>query len=350
MGVFVIQSFVRAQTIGWMILSSAVFQGSASAQPAVGKEASSLDPRAVKLFEEGRALMNEGKYGIACLKLEESLRIQTGIGTLYNAGHCHEKLGHTAKAWRRFRDAASEAAAAKDVDRAAAAQERADALETTLMKLIIDLSPGAQAIAGLELSRDGNPVPREEWGVAVPVDPGNYRVGATAPGRRDWSSVVIVREPGKVVAVSVPELPVKESASPSEEPGERAIIPGIALAMGAVAGVATGIGLTVAANRESDDALAQKNAMNARGAPLCNAYLPSDNQTASECNALRNALSDADTFSNTAVVAYVIGGLAAAGTAVYAFWPAPKGRKTTVVRPVPVVTGREGGLWITGTF
>jgi hypothetical protein len=236
------------------------------------------------------------------------------------------------------------------VDRAAAAQERADALEPTLMKLIIDLSPGARAIAGLELSRDGNPVPREEWGVAVLVDPGNYRVGATAPGRRDWSSVVIVREPGKVVAVSVPELPVKESAPPSEVRGERAIMPGIALSMVAVAGMATGIGLTVAANREADDALAKRNELFNRKAPFCNAYLPSDNKTAADCNVLREALSDKDSYTNTAVVAYVIGGFAAAGTAVYAFWPVSKSRKSTVVRPLPVVTGREGGLWITGTF
>jgi tetratricopeptide (TPR) repeat protein len=304
----------------------------------------------VALFQEARALMSESKYGAACPKFEESLRIQPGIGTLYNIADCYEKLGHTAKAWRRFREAASEAASSGDAVRAAAAQERADALEPLLMKLSIDLSAGARAIAGLTLSRDGSPVPRGEWGVAVPVDPGNYRVSATAPGRRDWSSVVIVREPGKIVAVSVPDLPVKESPSPGEVRGERAIMPGIALAMVAVAGVATGIGLTVAANREYDDALAQKNAMNARGAPLCNAYLPSDNQTASECNALRDALSDTDTFSNTAVVAYLIGGLAATGMAVYAFWPAPKGHKTTLVRPVPVVTGREGGLWITGTF
>jgi hypothetical protein len=294
--------------------------------------------------------MSQGKFGAACPKFEESLRIQPGIGTLYNIADCYEKLGHSAKAWRRFREAASKAAAAGDIERAAAAQERADALEPLLMKLSIDLSARARTIAGLELSRDGSPVPRDEWGVAVPMDPGNYRVSATAPGRREWSSVVIVREPGKVVAVSVPELPVKESAPAGEVRGERAIMPGIALAMVAVAGVATGIGLTVVANRKSDDALAQKNAMDARGAPLCNNYLPSDNQTASECAALHESLSDKNAYSNTAVVAYVIGGLAAAGTAVYAFWPTPKNRKSTVVHPVPVITGKEGGLWLTGTF
>jgi hypothetical protein len=182
------------------------------------------------------------------------------------------------------------------------------------------------------------------------MDPGNYRVSATAPGRREWSSVVIVREPGKVVTVSVPELPVKESAPPGEMRGERSIMPGISLTMVAVAGVATGIGLTVAANSAAEDALTKRNALAARKAPFCNAYLPSDSQTASECNALRETLSDKDFFSNAAIIAYVMGGLAAAGIGVYASWPTPRGRKTTVVRPVPVVTGTGGGLWIAGTF
>ena len=350
MGVFVAQHFARVQVIAWIGLSAALFQGRAAAQPADAKEAPSLDPRAVELFREGRALMSEGKYGAACAKLEESLRRQRGIGTLYNTADCYEKLGHTAKAWRHFRDAASEATSAGQADRAAAAQERADALEPTLMKLSIGVSAGARAIAGLELSRDGNPVPREEWEVAVPVDPGNYRVSATAPGRREWSSVVVVREPGKVVQVSVPELAVKESAPPDEAREERSVMPAIMLTGAAIAGVATGIGLTVAANRAADDALALRNALDSRGAPLCNAYLPSDNETASQCSALREMLSDQGTYTNTAVVAYVLGGLAASGAVVYAFWPASKAPRSIVVHPVPVVTGREGGLWITGTF
>ncbi|HZF54798.1 MAG TPA: hypothetical protein VE093_39385 [Polyangiaceae bacterium] len=294
--------------------------------------------------------MSEGKYGAACAKFDESLRIQRGIGALYNAAGCYEKLGHTAKAWRGFRDAASAAAASGDAERAAAAQERADALEPTLMKLSIIVSAGARAITGLELNRDGSPVPREEWGVAVPVDPGNYRVSATAPGRREWNSVVIVREPGQVVAVTVPELTVKESALTSETRGERSPIPVIALTMGAAASVATGIGLNIAANSKAEDALAIRNGLVARNAPLCDAYLPSDHRTRDDCNALRAVLSDHDSFSNIAVVAYVLGGLAATGTAVYAFWPSPKIRRSAVVRLTPVVTGRERGFWLTGTF
>lgn len=341
-----VQRFTRVLAIGWVSLSSILLHGRAAAQPVAGE---SVDPRAMELFQEGRALTTEGKYGAACAKFEESLRLRRGIGTLYNLADCYEKLGHTAKAWRGFRDAASEAATSGQPERAAAAQERADALEPSLLKLRILVSSEAQATAGLTLSRDGDRVPQDEWGIAVPVDPGNYRVSATAPGRREWSSAVIVREPGKVVVVSIPDLALHEVEVESAPPSKNTIII-LSGAMVSVAALATGIGLTVAANSKAEDALAMKNALDSRGAPLCNAYLPSDTVTATECNALQDALSDRDSFSDAAVVAYVVGGLAAAGTAAYALWPTPKNRKSTVVRPVPVVTGREGGLWFTGTF
>lgn len=350
MGVFVARRFARMPAIAWICLLSVLIQGSAAAQPTAEKQLTAVDSQAVALFEEGKALMSEGMHGTACAKFEESLRIQRGIGALYHTGNCYAKLGHTAKAWRHFREAASRAAAAGKADQAAAAQEEADKLEPKLMKLRIDLSAGAQTIAGLHLSRDGNPVPREEWGAAMPVDPGNYRVSATAPGRREWSTAVVVREPGKVVQVSIPELAIKESAPIRETREERSDMPTIMLAGVAIAGMATGIGLTVAANRASDDAVAQRNELIARKAPFCNAYLPSDTQTASECKALHEALSDKGSYTNGAVVAYVIAGLATAGAAVYAFWPTPKNHKSTVVCPLPVVTGREGGLWITGIF
>jgi serine/threonine-protein kinase len=295
--------------------------------------------------------MSEGKYGAACAKFDESLRIQRGIGALYNAAGCYEKLGHTAKAWRGFRDAASAAAASGDAERAAAAQERADALEPTLMRLNITVSAGVRTISGLELSRDGNPVPREEWGVAAPVDPGNYRVSATAPGRRGWSSVVVVREPGKVVEVSVPELAVMESAPPDEARGKRSIMPAIILSGVAIAGMATGAGLTVAANRKSDDAVGISNAMISRAAPACNSYSPNDSQTASECATLLNTLREHDAFHNGAVASYTVGGVALGAAVVYLLlWPGPKQKQFSGAQVTPIVTQTEHGIRIQGHF
>ena len=68
------------------------------------------DPAAAQaLFYEARQLMKENKFGLACPKLEESLRLDYGIGTEFNLADCNEKLGRLATAWSQFISVASAA-------------------------------------------------------------------------------------------------------------------------------------------------------------------------------------------------------------------------------------------------
>src|SRR5258708_37292521 len=61
------------------------------------------DPVAARtLFDEGRKLLADGKYDAACPKLEESQRLDPGMGTLVNLAECWEHIGRTALAWARF--------------------------------------------------------------------------------------------------------------------------------------------------------------------------------------------------------------------------------------------------------
>src|SRR5262245_30572765 len=92
------------------------------------------------LFDEGLNLMKQGQFEQACPKLEQSGRIDPGIGTLLYLGECYEKTGRTASAWATFREAASAAQAAGQAERASKAQERAKALEATLSRLTVAAS------------------------------------------------------------------------------------------------------------------------------------------------------------------------------------------------------------------
>ncbi|WP_437585719.1 hypothetical protein [Sorangium sp. So ce1000] len=159
---------------------------------------------AVALFDEGRALMAAGKHAEACPKFAESHAIDPGIGTLFNLSDCYERTGKIATAWIGFRDVAAASLSAGQMERERVARARAAALEPRLSRLQIVVPPEA-AIAGLGLTRDGVAVGRALWGTAVPLDPGEHRIAAAAPGHEPWEVKVTIDKPG-VVSVTVPAL------------------------------------------------------------------------------------------------------------------------------------------------
>ena len=61
--------------------------------------------------------MQQGKYAEACPKLEESMRLDSGIGTQFNLADCNEHIGKLATAWAGFLDVAAAAKAASQPDR-----------------------------------------------------------------------------------------------------------------------------------------------------------------------------------------------------------------------------------------
>jgi hypothetical protein len=155
------------------------------------------------LFGEGRKLADDGHYAEACLKFEESLRLDPGVGTSFNLADCQEHLGRTATAWTRFLEVAAATKREGQLERARVAQARADALEPKLARWVLTVSAPAP---GLVVARDGLAVGAAAWGVAVPVDPGPHRVEATAPDRQSWSREITVPDGPSTTEVSVPAL------------------------------------------------------------------------------------------------------------------------------------------------
>src|SRR5262245_57364431 len=81
--------------------------------PSAARAQSASDPATARvLFAEGRKLLAAKNYAEACPKFEESLRLDSGIGAMYNLADCWEKSGRTASAWAMFLDTAAAARAA----------------------------------------------------------------------------------------------------------------------------------------------------------------------------------------------------------------------------------------------
>jgi len=163
------------------------------------------------LFNQARRAMAEQKYAEACPKLEESLRLEYGLGTLLNLADCEEHAGKLATAWTKFLELAAKARAAGQLDRARIGRERAAALEPKLSNLVIEV-PVDSRVEGLLVQRDGTPIGAAEWGTPIPSDAGTHTIVASAPGRRTWTAQVNVTGGATTARATVPALGAESPA------------------------------------------------------------------------------------------------------------------------------------------
>lgn len=169
------------------------------------------------LFNEGQQLLTAGQLAAACAKLEESQRQDPKLGRLLNVAYCHEQLHRTATAWSEYDQAVAVALQAHQPERESFARGRAAALAAKLSFVRLDLQAGANMT---EVTVDGRPVPREQWPVPFPIDPGSHSLSFGAPGHRAQTQDVTVADTQTVRVVVGPlePLPAVEAAAAAPEP------------------------------------------------------------------------------------------------------------------------------------
>jgi hypothetical protein len=182
-----------------------------SARTALAQTSAADKATAQALFDEGKRLMEAGQVAQACPKFADSEKLDPGVGTLLNLAVCYEKNGQTASAWATYKEAASAAANAGEAAREKYARDHAAGLEPTLAKLTVAVTA---PVDGLEVRRDGVLVPSASFGLALPVDPGDHAVTASAPYHKPWSTTVSVAKNG-TASIQIPTLePAPETTPP----------------------------------------------------------------------------------------------------------------------------------------
>jgi tetratricopeptide (TPR) repeat protein len=276
--------------------------------------ASAADSAAAQsLFEQARTLLAQGHANEACPKLEESQRLDPGTGTLLNLAQCYELTGRLASAWSKYLEAAASARASDSTNREKMARKRAEVLVPRLSKLMIAVAPGAKAIAGLEITRDGQPVGSAQWDQPIAADEGEHVISASAPGRAPFQTTVVVKGEATTATVNVPELARQEAASavPTPAPVQPISAPSplaeqgsglgmqrtLALVAGGIGVVGLGVGTVFALKSKSKHDEAGK---------YCDG---------SECTDPRgvNAGNDAHSAGNVATLGMLVGALGVAG-------------------------------------
>lgn len=324
---------VKAAALG-ALLAAVTLAGIARAEPTPQEKI-----LAQTLFDDGRAKMIAGDYHAACPKLAESYRLDPAPGTLLNLGMCHEAEGRLATAYAEIGEAFSRAIRDGRSDRQKTAREHLAAIAPRLSKL--QLRVVADAPSDLHVEVDGIALARAAWDVAVPMDPGEHVVTASASGRIPSQTRVTVEADGSTKEVAVGDLaidpdaskpppppPVKSVEPPPPPPPEKGMAPlrivgFAALGVGA-AGVVTGA--IFAGISASTWSTVKKQCPNA----TCSTDAAIDDGRR------------AGTFADVATVAFIVGGVvAAAGLALVLFAPA---KRTAWIAP------SLGGAVVGGTF
>jgi hypothetical protein len=304
---------MRAYRLASVAFAAVVF---VSAAARAGEPNESAGADAESLFQEGRRAMEAKHYAEACPKFLASQKLSPAIGTLLNLADCYEKNGQLASAWTRFHEAISLAQHLGRPEREKTARDHADRLEPRLIRLTI-LSPDAKA----EVKLDGNPIDASVIGTPIPIDPGKHTIEASAKGKKTFTTSIDVSDRAKSPSVEIPELeaqpgapsPPASSASnlpftpPPPEPkssgGTQRTI-GVALMVGGVVGLGVGGWFGLETSSKWSDAKTH-----------C---------TGLECDRTGVELAkDAKTSGNISTIAFIAGGVLAAGGAAL-FFSAPK--------------------------
>jgi hypothetical protein len=314
------------------------------------------DPAAAQaLFTEAKKLMAAGKYPDACPKLEESERIAPATGTKFNLSDCYEHVGRTASAWAGFLSVAAAAKNASQPAREKAARDRAKALEAKLSRIAV-VVPDASNVAGLEVKRDDELVGSAEWNEALPVDPGQHTVSATAPGKRPWKAIIEVAPAGGSAKVIVP--PFDDEPAPPPAP-VAAAAPAAALGSGGAppapdadssSGRVTGgwvlVGTGAAALIGGGVFWAMRSSEVSTLTAECH-YGPNANGCPSSAS---GDISSGKTYDVASVALFAVGGAAVLGGGALLLFGGGHAHAAASAQIVPVVGPQGGGIRLTGSF
>ncbi len=321
--------------------------------------------RADALFKTAKSQLTHGMAADACANFAESKRLAPGVGVTLYLADCYQRIGRSASAWTEFMSAEAMARGHAD-KRAELALRRARVLEPALDRLTIVVRPRGAAEKPVQISCDGTPVPQEQWGLPVPVDPGAHIVvarsgdlertyGVHLDGQTRSATVEVDSlEPEPVPAPPPPPAEATREHGPSSAPsapapaapeGERGSGPPaavtheqadrwLAYGLGGAGVVGLGVGTVLG--------IMATNHRNQSNAGPCDA---SDFCNPSGLSLRQQALGEA----TASTVAFVIG-LGALGGGVAAYFLVPSERTPTGIAVAPGSVGGAAGAIVRGHF
>jgi hypothetical protein len=301
-----------------------------------------------KWFKEGEAAEKKNDCAMALDRFEKALAVKPTPQILIRIGTCQEKLGKLVEAAVSYDRALDKANAASLGDVASVAKEQADALRPRVPTITIAL---AEAYHDVSITLDGVALNSAVVGDKLPLNPGQHKLVAKAPGRRSFDQgfavaesesrrvPIVLEEDGSareaakndatVGVLSVPDKPA--TSSPSK-------VPAIALVAGGVAALGVGVVLfVVAAGKDSE---------------VDDACGGSDRQT---CPASRQEEIEGDvsTVNTLRAASFIVGGVGIASAAIGTGLLVTSSKRAASARGIelaPIAAPSRAGVRLKGHF
>lgn len=310
--------------------------------PAPAPPAAGATSRADALFQQGKQLLEQGKFAEACDLLAQSDKLDPSVSALGLLATCHEQQGRIATAWREYVEAAQRAEAARD-ERGAFAKQRAAAIEPRLPRIAVRV---LKPMAGLEVQRDGEPIAGDQLGASIPVDPGPHELTFSAPGHEPQRIRLSAKE-SAVVTIDAPDLALVAGpvacppapAPPSSRLGAR--LPA-AIALGGVglAGLGVGIGFGAHAMDRNSASKSLEEICVAESGPR------------GACAAGKDARNGAYRAATVSTIGFIAGGVGVGVAVALLAWPSKRAAapKLGGIDVTPLVGVDGGGASVRGSF
>lgn len=200
---------VLAGVVGVTLLLVPFGVAAQSAHPSTDAELAA----ARSLFGEARELERQGQWEDALAKLEAVASVRMTAQVRFHIALCHEHIGKLVAARNGFETARREARKEKAEQVLLESTEHIEALEARIPSVRIQLS---EQPPGLSVLIDGDELQTGLLAVPIPLDPGEHRVRATAPGHEDVERIVSLEEGAtQSLAIEMRTLPRPSRPPPS---------------------------------------------------------------------------------------------------------------------------------------
>ena len=209
--------------MGWRTKILATSLALAMSRPAIASPPTPSPAQvqaARELFQEAERDEDAKRWSDALEKLRRVAAVRLTPGVRYHIALCEENLGQLVAALADYTLAESQARAENAQDVLRLVGKKLESLRTRVPRLTI-VVPGD--VTNAEVRLDGEPILKAMWGVQIPLDPGEHKIEAKAPGRVTMTRTLKMEERDTtLVEVKLPEVAQPVPAPP---PSASAVTP-----------------------------------------------------------------------------------------------------------------------------